>query len=175
VAPEVLDDNAAGYDHSVDYWSLGCILFEMLSGYPPFSDPDSDTVWRNLYHWHKVLKRPHYEGVDQEFNLPDNGWDLITRLINFASVRFKTPTQIAKHPFLSEIDMDNLRNMTPPLVPNLLSDIDTSYFDDFSDPNQMKGYSQIKLRFRADSKLSAAPSRSAFVGFTFKHRLPMNY
>jgi len=30
MAPEILENN--GYDYLVDYWSLGCILFEFLSG-----------------------------------------------------------------------------------------------------------------------------------------------
>ena len=35
MAPEIL--SGAKYDHSVDVWSLGCVFFEMLTGYPPFT------------------------------------------------------------------------------------------------------------------------------------------
>lgn len=38
-------------------------------------------MWINLYHWQEVLERPHYEGQDAEFNLSDNAWDLINKLI----------------------------------------------------------------------------------------------
>jgi len=34
IAPEVFGDK--GYTETVDWWSLGVILFEMLVGYPPF-------------------------------------------------------------------------------------------------------------------------------------------
>lgn len=34
IAPEVFSQN--GYDETVDWWSVGVILFEMLVGYPPF-------------------------------------------------------------------------------------------------------------------------------------------
>ena len=35
MAPEVL--RGKPYSFSVDYWSLGCILFEFLAGFPPFA------------------------------------------------------------------------------------------------------------------------------------------
>lgn len=42
IAPEVFGQH--GYDETVDWWSIGVILFEMLVGYPPFfSDEPSIT------------------------------------------------------------------------------------------------------------------------------------
>ena len=41
VAPEVI--NQEDYDYTADWWSLGCILFEMLTGTSPFYD-DSKKV-----------------------------------------------------------------------------------------------------------------------------------
>lgn len=90
MAPEILINSkcngkvgvyAAGYDYLVDYWSLGCILFEFLAGYPPFTAPNVEEVWINLYHWQEVIERPNYEGTDEEFNLSDEAWSLITRLV----------------------------------------------------------------------------------------------
>lgn len=34
IAPEVLYGHE--YSYEVDYWSLGCLVFEMISGNPPF-------------------------------------------------------------------------------------------------------------------------------------------
>ena len=34
IAPEVFGQQ--GYNETVDWWSCGAILFEMLVGYPPF-------------------------------------------------------------------------------------------------------------------------------------------
>lgn len=42
IAPEVFGQK--GYTETVDWWSIGAILFEMLVGYPPFfSDEPSIT------------------------------------------------------------------------------------------------------------------------------------
>lgn len=38
VAPEVLF--ATNYTNKVDVWSMGCLLFAMLSGSVPFCEPD---------------------------------------------------------------------------------------------------------------------------------------
>ncbi len=48
-------------------------------GYPPFSAGSNDEIWVNVYHWKKVLERPLYQGEDEEFNLTEEGWDLVTR------------------------------------------------------------------------------------------------
>lgn len=67
------------YSFSVDYWSLGCILFEFLSGFPPFSSATSEETWSNLKNWNRCLRRPHYDRVeDRMFNLSDVGWSAIT-------------------------------------------------------------------------------------------------
>jgi cell cycle protein kinase DBF2 len=125
VAPEILTQSAKGYDAGVDYWSLGCILFECLSGYPPFTASSNDDIWVNVYHWKKVLERPAYDGQDEEFNLPDAGWDLITRLISEPNVRYKTMEHVSKHPFLKNLDLRTLREpgiTRPPLIPALKSE-----------------------------------------------------
>ena len=35
MAPELIEEKP--YDHTADLWSLGCILYELLVGQPPFS------------------------------------------------------------------------------------------------------------------------------------------
>jgi len=79
MAPEVLKGEE--YDFSVDYWSLGCMLFEALAGYPPFAGGTVEETWHNLKHWRKVLKKPEYE--DPNYFLSTRTWDLITRLVLF--------------------------------------------------------------------------------------------
>ncbi|KAG0230396.1 hypothetical protein BGX31_005855 [Mortierella sp. GBA43] len=78
MAPEILANK--GYDFGVDYWSLGCILFEFLCGYSPFQAEDTRQTCVNVWHWRKVLQRPVYDTIENlEFNLSNEAWDLITR------------------------------------------------------------------------------------------------
>ena len=48
-APEVL--SGLGYSKMIDWWSLGAIIYEMISGYPPFlqnSTKNADLGYRNV-------------------------------------------------------------------------------------------------------------------------------
>ena len=46
LAPEAV--NKKGHGKGVDWWSVGCIIFEMLTGEPPFilNNGDRDTLFK---------------------------------------------------------------------------------------------------------------------------------
>ena len=75
MAPEVLKGEE--YEFSVDYWSLGCMHFEALTGFPPFAGATVDETWKNLKHWREVLKRPVWE--DPNYFISNRTWNFITR------------------------------------------------------------------------------------------------
>jgi serine/threonine protein kinase len=176
MAPEVLTGGKE-YDHAVDYWSLGCILFEALAGYPPFTAPTIEKVWVNLYNWQKVLERPVYVGADEEFNLSDPAWDLISSLITRYEDRMKTPASLQSHAFFQSIQFETFRVPgchAVPLIPILKDEEDTAYFDDFTNPNDMALYGDIKKKEQQmNQELDGLRVlQSAFCGFTFQHRKP---
>ena len=39
IAPELLRKDSTTYDVTVDWWALGCMIFEMCSGHTPFEKP----------------------------------------------------------------------------------------------------------------------------------------
>jgi serine/threonine protein kinase len=49
MAPEILQSsNRHNYDEMVDIWALGIIVYELLHGSPPFSDPSFQLTCRNI-------------------------------------------------------------------------------------------------------------------------------
>jgi serum/glucocorticoid-regulated kinase 2 len=48
LAPEVLLN--AGYTKSVDWWTLGILLYEMIVGIPPFYDTNINDMYQKILH-----------------------------------------------------------------------------------------------------------------------------
>ncbi len=46
IAPEVL--LSTGHDHTADWWALGILTYEMLTGVPPFYDKNRNVMFLNI-------------------------------------------------------------------------------------------------------------------------------
>ncbi|KAH8662179.1 kinase-like domain-containing protein [Xylariales sp. PMI_506] len=169
MAPEVLRGDE--YDYTVDYWSLGCMLFEALTGFPPFAGSTSDETWRNLKHWKEVLKRPVWE--DPNYFLSNRTWNFITTCINSRSKRFSNIKDILEHHYFAEVEWNTLRQTKAPFVPELDSETDAGYFDDFTNEADMAKYKEVHDKQQALETMADREEemgKSLFVGFTFRHR-----
>ncbi|KAI1502040.1 serine/threonine protein kinase-like protein [Biscogniauxia marginata] len=171
MAPEVL--RGEEYDFTVDYWSLGCMLFEALTGFPPFAGSTADETWRNLKHWKEVLKRPVWE--DPNYFLSNRTWNFITTCINSRSKRFSNINDIMEHQYFGEVDWSTLRKTKAPFVPELDSETDAGYFDDFTNEADMAKYKEVHDKQQALESMADRDEqmgKGLFVGFTFRHRKP---
>lgn len=171
MAPEVLKGEE--YDFTVDYWSLGCMLFEALAGYPPFAGATVDETWQNLKRWQRVLRKPQYD--DPNYFLSKRTWDLITRLVAAKENRFKNINEIHKHEYFAEVDFATLREQKAPFVPELDSETDAGYFDDFSNEADMAKYKEVHDKQKALEEMAERDekmSKALFVGFTFRYVVP---
>jgi cell cycle protein kinase DBF2 len=203
MAPEIMVNSnhvarvglAVGYDHAVDYWSLGCILFEFLAGYPPFAAASIDEVWINVFHWQEVLDRPQYTGVDAEFNLSNDAWDCITGLIALRHLRIDSVDRMRVHPWFAALnatvraatggtDWDaGLRAIDAvPFVPSLKGAEDHSHFDDFTDLTE-ETQAVYKDVYDKEERMHALQDdggraerqhaiNAHFVGFSHRHAHP---
>lgn len=48
MAPEILDQHKSAYTEAVDVWAVGIIVYELLYGKAPFSDPDFERSCTNI-------------------------------------------------------------------------------------------------------------------------------
>ena len=128
IAPEVF--TREGYGPEVDWWSLGIIMFEMMIGYPPFFSDTSKETCNKILHWKDYLAIP------PEANISKEAIDILKELITDVNKRlgYKGADEIKRHPFFKGIDWENIKEtMTPPFVPELISDYDTRYFENFEE------------------------------------------
>jgi len=135
LAPEILIGR--GYTKDVDWWSLGCILFVMLNGYPPFRPKkDSKKLNIQLYEQPIVLKE----------DISKDAKSLILGLLSIDPYKRlgagkNDADSIKSHVFFKGINWNDVYDMklSPPIVPRIASDEDPSNFDKlFTDQNPNK-------------------------------------
>ncbi|KAH3686263.1 hypothetical protein WICPIJ_002760 [Wickerhamomyces pijperi] len=158
------------YDKTVDYWSLGCMLFECLCGFSPFSGESTEETYSNLKNWRTYFVRP--KNNDGTYVFSDRTWDLLSRLITDSSKRLKNFEEVKRTSYFSSVNFDDIRTRTPPFVPSLDSEVDAGYFDDFEDESDMAKYAEVFNKQAHIEKLANEGNDKPpnFVGFTFKHK-----
>jgi serine/threonine protein kinase len=62
VAPEVLVPNCR-YDERIDMWSVGCLLYMLLGGYPPFQDKNHKGLFRKIRGADFCFHEAHWKNV----------------------------------------------------------------------------------------------------------------
>lgn len=121
LAPELLLNQ--GYTRSVDWWTIGTLLYEMLTGLPPFYDDDVPTMYKKILQ--NPLKFPSFlEGTDVQ--------DLLTKLLQKdPAKRLDKAAEIRAHPFFKNIDWKKLldKGYAPPFKPTVNGFLDTLNFD----------------------------------------------
>ncbi|KAK4105857.1 Pkinase-domain-containing protein [Parathielavia hyrcaniae] len=96
IAPEILEKGKKGHDHMVDIWSLGIIVFAMLTSKPPFQSSTTDEIYRRAkdrdYEWPSSETSQKY--ISQEAK------DLVATMLQDADRR-PDPDTIVAHPFFT--------------------------------------------------------------------------
>ena len=100
VAPEILEQRP--YKEACDFWSVGVVLFILLSGSPPFYDEDNFALFEKI------------KSCDYNFNAPswasisDEAKDFISKLLVADPNQRLNGDQIKAHPWI----LGNSRPMT---------------------------------------------------------------
>ena len=130
VAPEVILNK--GHDIAADYWSLGVLIFELLSGNPPFTGNDPMATY-NI-----ILKG--IESVEFPRKIPKVTATLIKRLcrenaIDRIGYQRGGVKDVQKHKWFEGFSWESLRNgsLVAPYIPNLKDNTDLVNFDSYPD------------------------------------------
>ena len=124
LAPEILLKK--GYDKSVDWWSLGCVLYEMLYCRLPFKFKKGQKISLSIYK----------EEIPFDKKISEDAKDFISNLLIFEPMsRLGYGTNgaenIKNHKFFKGINWNDVwdKKLEPPFVPKLKDEQDLKYFD----------------------------------------------
>ncbi|KAL2623947.1 hypothetical protein R1flu_008192 [Riccia fluitans] len=122
LAPEIL--LGTGHGTTADWWSTGVILFEFLTGIPPFNAEHPQVIFDNILNrkipWPDVPEEMSYEAQD-----------LINRLLRedpHERLGAKGAAEVKAHPFFKDVEWDTLARQKAAFVPSPDTAHDTSYF-----------------------------------------------
>merc|ERR1711988_393368 len=158
LAPEIL--NRQGHGRAVDWWSLGALLYEMLTGLPPFYSKDRDRLFEKIRNDKLTFPSDKVSRNARKLLI-----GLLTRDPNFRLGSGQTDAEeIKSHLFFTEaeIDWDKLmrKEIPAPWEPIISGSLDTSQFDkEFTNMPILSPEQQTSRLAQFDNRL--------FDGFTF--------
>lgn len=123
IAPELLESQ--GYTKTVDWWTLGVLLYEMMTGLPPFYDENVNTMYQ------RILADPLHFPPD----MPADARSVMTGLLQRDPARrlgANGGEEIKRHAFFARhVDWARLlaKKIQPPFKPRVESVLDVANFD----------------------------------------------
>lgn len=134
MAPEVLAGEE--YDYAVDWWSLGCVAYDLLTGSAPFTGTNTKRILEKIKNQKKTLKFPFYLSSDAK--------DFLKKLLTIDPEKRLNIDEdfekVKKHPFFKNIDWKNLQKIgesagfddceiVPPILPIITDPVLAENFD----------------------------------------------
>ncbi|CAM9228843.1 unnamed protein product, partial [Ectocarpus sp. 4 AP-2014] len=110
MAPELFSVGEQAMSFASDFWSLGCVLYELLTGEPPFRSSASATVAETIAREHPPgLDKGEWQGA--QMSAPFR--DLVSRLLDKDPRGRPTWPQLLAHPFWGNCQTPSPLEMPP--------------------------------------------------------------
>ncbi|ORX62009.1 Pkinase-domain-containing protein [Hesseltinella vesiculosa] len=120
LAPEVI--RGEGHTSTVDWWTLGILVFEMIFGYTPFKGTNRhDTFDRILtlpLEFPYFGGNPYFNGTDASGACKSCIRKLLHKNENKRLGARAGASEVKSHPFFKSINFALLRHMRPPILPS---------------------------------------------------------
>lgn len=168
-APEIVKDER--YSKSVDMWALGCVLYTLLCGFPPFYDESIEVLTEKVAKGQFTFLSPWWDDISK------SAQDLISHLLTVDPDKRYTIKEFLAHPWITNPG-PTPRDEKKPQTPERLRAFDASRLIDgerrmdFRSPGAVNlreifdvGYSvhrqeeEAKRRKQVGPKAGGAPSR----------------
>lgn len=91
-APEIVKDER--YSKSVDMWALGCVLYTLLCGFPPFYDESIQVLTEKVARGQYTFLSPWWDDISK------SAQDLISHLLTVDPDKRYTIEQFLQHPWI---------------------------------------------------------------------------
>ncbi|XP_052468785.1 rho-associated protein kinase 2 isoform X3 [Carassius gibelio] len=159
ISPEVLKSQGGDgyYGRECDWWSVGVFIYEMLVGDTPFYADSLVGTYSKIMDHKNSLNFPDDVEISQEAK------NIICAFLTEREIRLgrNGVEEIKKHPFFKndQWTFNTIRETAAPVVPELISDIDTSNFDEIEeDKGEVETFPTPK---------AFVGNQLPFVGFTY--------
>ncbi|KZV64621.1 Pkinase-domain-containing protein [Peniophora sp. CONT] len=93
-APEIVKDER--YSKSVDMWAMGCVLYTLLCGFPPFYDESINVLTEKVARGHYTFLSPWWDDINPSAK------DLITHLLCVDPAERYTIDEFLAHPWIRD-------------------------------------------------------------------------
>ncbi|KAF3039734.1 hypothetical protein E8E12_006222 [Didymella heteroderae] len=116
-APEIVKDER--YSKSVDMWALGCVLYTLLCGFPPFYDESIQTLTEKVARGQYTFLSPWWDDISK------SAQDLVSHLLTVDPEKRYDINQFLNHPWIREADEPTYSALdAPPLATPAASRMD---------------------------------------------------
>jgi len=113
VPPEVIKGNKYGFNF--DWWGYGILLFELLNGFPPFTDKDKAVLFQKI-----LLNEPDID----ELKVSKECKDFLGKLLLKDLEKRIKPELIPAHPWLKKLNFKDIEDLkvTSLFIPTVVSE-----------------------------------------------------
>ncbi|GAB5586951.1 serine/threonine protein kinase [Umbelopsis nana] len=169
LAPEIIRGNH--HCTTVDWWTLGILIFEMLYATTPFKGPNRNATFRNILREELHFPDPRdYHPVYPVQNVSKNCKNLIQRLLykdeNRRLGSRAGASDIKSHAFFKPVNFALLRHMTPPITPEPSKAIDAVNFRNIKESRSFDMFSDISDQGDDMSKPDGDSASNPFANFS---------